>query len=225
MKTIIYIDGYNLYYGTLRGTPYKWLDIVQLFEGICHAQNPASQLVQVKFFTAPIKAKISTRKEQAVHSQRLYLNALQTLYPEKVNVIEGFFQINQGSLPRYQKPLDKLDKVEVWRLEEKQTDVNIALHLYDDVIQGNAEQVVLVSNDSDLIPAFAFARKANPNITIGTILPRLFTETGIQRPNNVDLPKLSDWSRHYIRAEELGNAQLPIKIPTKKKPIFKPDYW
>jgi hypothetical protein len=56
MKTIIYIDGYNLYYGTLRGTAYKWLDVVQLFEGICHAQNPASQLVQVKFFTAPIKA-------------------------------------------------------------------------------------------------------------------------------------------------------------------------
>jgi hypothetical protein len=38
-------------------------------------------------------------------------------------------------------------------------------------------------------------------------------------------PKLSDWSRQYIRAEELGNAQLPPKIPTKKKPIFKPDYW
>jgi hypothetical protein len=27
---IAYIDGFNLYYGALKGTPYKWLDIVAL---------------------------------------------------------------------------------------------------------------------------------------------------------------------------------------------------
>ena len=26
-KTIVYIDGYNLYYGLLKGTSYKWLDL------------------------------------------------------------------------------------------------------------------------------------------------------------------------------------------------------
>ena len=26
MRTIAYIDGFNLYYGLLKGTPYKWLD-------------------------------------------------------------------------------------------------------------------------------------------------------------------------------------------------------
>lgn len=25
MKTTLYVDGYNLYYGLLRNTPYKWL--------------------------------------------------------------------------------------------------------------------------------------------------------------------------------------------------------
>jgi hypothetical protein len=34
MQTTVYIDGYNLYYGALRGTPYKWLDVVRLFETI-----------------------------------------------------------------------------------------------------------------------------------------------------------------------------------------------
>lgn len=225
MRTTVYIDGYNLYYGALRGTAYKWLDVVRLFEAICHTQNPATQLQEVKFFTAPIKARISTRKDQALRSQRLYLNALQQLHPERLSVVEGFFQLTKGMLPRYQEPLDKTDKVEVWRLEEKQTDVNIALHLYEDVVQGRAEQVVLVSNDSDLIPAFQFARRAAPALTIGTILPRLHQESGNQRPNNIDLSKLSDWSRHYIREEELQAAQLPDKIPTRKKPIFKPDYW
>ena len=31
MRTCIYVDGYNLYYGRLYGTEYKWLDVVALF--------------------------------------------------------------------------------------------------------------------------------------------------------------------------------------------------
>jgi hypothetical protein len=27
LKTRVYIDGFNLYYGLLRGTPHKWLDL------------------------------------------------------------------------------------------------------------------------------------------------------------------------------------------------------
>lgn len=32
MKTIVYVDGFNLYYGALKGTRYKWLNLWQL----CH---------------------------------------------------------------------------------------------------------------------------------------------------------------------------------------------
>ena len=31
MKTIVYVDGLNLYYSMLRGTPFKWLDLYTLF--------------------------------------------------------------------------------------------------------------------------------------------------------------------------------------------------
>ena len=31
-RTRVYIDGYNLYYGCLKGTPHKWLDLLSLFE-------------------------------------------------------------------------------------------------------------------------------------------------------------------------------------------------
>ena len=27
-STAVYIDGYNLYYGRIRGTRYKWVDLV-----------------------------------------------------------------------------------------------------------------------------------------------------------------------------------------------------
>jgi hypothetical protein len=29
-RTIVYIDGFNLYYRALRGTPHKWLDIAKI---------------------------------------------------------------------------------------------------------------------------------------------------------------------------------------------------
>ncbi len=31
VKTNFYIDGFNLYYGAVKGTPYKWLDSSGLF--------------------------------------------------------------------------------------------------------------------------------------------------------------------------------------------------
>jgi len=27
LRTVVYIDGFNLFYGALKGTPYKWLDL------------------------------------------------------------------------------------------------------------------------------------------------------------------------------------------------------
>ena len=32
LRTRVYIDGYNLYYGCLRKTAFKWLDVLALFE-------------------------------------------------------------------------------------------------------------------------------------------------------------------------------------------------
>ena len=225
MKTCVYIDGFNLYYSALRGTSYKWLDVLKLFENICHQQDPASEIVKVKFFTAPIKAKISTRKQQAVQSQRLYIKALQSLYPERLDVIEGYFQLSKGSFPKYQHPIDKKDKAYVWRLEEKKTDVNLALNLYRDANKGHYDQIVLVSNDSDIIPALEYIHEDFPGIKIGTIFPKMTKGQYEVRPTNKELSNLSHWTRQYMREQELIEAQLPEMIPTKKKPIYKPSYW
>ena len=43
-KTIIYIDGYNLYYSRLKNTPFKWFDIVALFrDHVLMPQDPSPQ--------------------------------------------------------------------------------------------------------------------------------------------------------------------------------------
>jgi hypothetical protein len=77
MKTICYVDGFNLYYGCLKNTRHKWLDIHTLFSHILKEQDPRIELVELKFFTAPIKAKIASHGQQAVNSQLNYHRALQ----------------------------------------------------------------------------------------------------------------------------------------------------
>jgi hypothetical protein len=57
MRTIAYVDGYNLYHGRLKYTQFKWLDLQGLLSSILRIQNPSSDLTAVKLFTASIKAK------------------------------------------------------------------------------------------------------------------------------------------------------------------------
>ncbi len=141
MQTIAYVDGYNLYYGLLRNTSHKWLDIVRLITHICYVQNPQARIVAVKYFTAPVKPSVSTRGDIAQHSQDKYHRALQKVYPNQIEIIKGYYTLEKGSLPVYKKTVDKNNRVDVWRLEEKQTDVNIALSIYRDVVKCSCEQV------------------------------------------------------------------------------------
>ena len=55
MRTVVYIDGYNLYYGLLRGTKFKWLDVVVLFQE--HVLDSAAELVDARYYTAPVLAR------------------------------------------------------------------------------------------------------------------------------------------------------------------------
>jgi hypothetical protein len=57
MRTVVYIDGYNLYYGLVRRTNLKWLDLVALFRD--HVLDSSAQLVEVRYYTASILARRS----------------------------------------------------------------------------------------------------------------------------------------------------------------------
>ena len=52
-KTRVYIDGNNLYYGLLKNTPWKWLDLPAF---VAELVGPDHEIVAVNYFTAPIKS-------------------------------------------------------------------------------------------------------------------------------------------------------------------------
>ena len=52
MKTILYIDGFNLFYSAVKGTPLRWLNPVALME----RAFPRNQIIGTKYFTAKVTA-------------------------------------------------------------------------------------------------------------------------------------------------------------------------
>ena len=236
-RTAIYIDGYNLYYGLLRGTDYKWLDVVALFSQIVHTIDPASRVVFVKYFTAPALAKFASHGNDSVSAQNEYLRALESKYPNVFQKVMGAHVYDKKGtyLPRYLegKPFDRRNKVKVWRLVEKKTDVNLAMGMYRDANKRLVDQLVLVSNDTDAEPVLKALKDDFPCVRIGLIVPLSRPNCdGAEnrppkngRPANATLSKYAHWKRLYIRDDELEKALLPDQVATPKKPAQKPPHW
>jgi hypothetical protein len=137
-RAIVYIDGYNLYYSRLRETTYKWLDLVALFrDQIIKPQLPDATIEAVKYFTAPAMGKFASHGVNSVTAQNEYHRALKAKYPGDIEIILGYHNVEEARLMSYREPPNKSDRLSVWRIEEKQTDVNIALSIYRDVAHGN----------------------------------------------------------------------------------------
>lgn len=73
MKTIVYVDGFNLYYGSLRKTRYRWLNL----ETLCHNLMPKDNIVRIRYFTSLIKS--NPHDPDQLRRQQIYLRALCTL--------------------------------------------------------------------------------------------------------------------------------------------------
>jgi len=94
LRTSIYIDGFNLYYGLLKNTPYKWLNI----ESLCQAYlNPQLNNIQkIKYFTALVKSRPNDPDQHI--RQQAYIRALKTL--PCLEIIYGTFLTHEITMPR-----------------------------------------------------------------------------------------------------------------------------
>ncbi|MEJ1341371.1 MAG: NYN domain-containing protein [Candidatus Sedimenticola sp. (ex Thyasira tokunagai)] len=222
MRTIIYVDGYNLFYSLLTGSPYKWLDLYTLFDNCIIKQiEPKTETILVKYFTAPVLGSLASDPE-AEPRQAHYHRALKAT--GKVEIIKGFHQkaITTGIPIPAQGEKNSQGKVQVQIMEEKQTDVNIGLHMYRDIMLGNCDQIVLCSNDADLEPALEMIKSDCQKGRIGVILPRR---------NDTDrkatrLLRHAHWKRQIIKDEELEQSQLPEHLlDHRNRTIKRPEKW
>ena len=91
MKTYVYVDGFNLYYGAVKDTPYKWLDINKLSQLLL----PKHSIARIKYFTARVSGRPSDPDQPT--RQQLFLRALRTL--SNLEIIYGHFLTSETYIP------------------------------------------------------------------------------------------------------------------------------
>jgi hypothetical protein len=192
-RSAVYIDGFNLYYGSLRGGPHRWLNLERFFQLL----RPSDDIQAIRYFTALVSGPNRARQE-------LYLRALETL--PLVQTILGRFKTKRvqchvvgcqyTGARFFQAP------------EEKRTDVNIGVHLIDDAYQRLCERFILVSGDSDLVPAIHRLKMRFPEAEVIVYVP----SRDAQRGAAVELRSAADKHRTLPLAL-LRHAHFPPTIP------------
>ena len=159
MKTNVYIDAGNLYFGLLRKRPeYKWLDLVAFAETLLPAGN---YLSGVKYFTSNIKT--FPHDQAAIEHQNLYLQALAAR--GGVQIFFGKYNKNKTWLPVLDErcltcdAVDDRKLIHVMKFEEKRTDVNLATEMLRDAYTTDVRSFALVSGDSDFTAPLDLIRK------------------------------------------------------------------
>jgi hypothetical protein len=140
----VYVDAFNLYYGCLLSTDYKWLDL----HAFCQASFPAAQINRIRYFTARIPANPHDPDKPV--RQDTYFRALRTL--PTLSIHEGHYIRKPVKMPLHPIPAPPTPPtlVKVVKSEEKGSDVNLAAYLLIDAGDNDFEGAVIVTNDSDL---------------------------------------------------------------------------
>lgn len=208
-RTSVYIDGFNLYYGALRGSRERWLNL----EAFARQLLPRNDVHQIKYFTALVKPRPQDPTQPA--RQQAYLRAIKTLPIVEVHL--GHFLVHPKRLPLAAPPNTV---VEVLCPEEKGSDVNIAAHLLMDGFRGLYDAAVVISNDSDLATPINMVR-TQLGKTIGVVNPQ------INGPSSHPSKTLQSVASFFwtLRRSYLSRNQFPASLTDATGTITKPASW
>jgi hypothetical protein len=201
----LYLDGFNLYYGALKKTPYKWLDLGRL----CQMLLPDDDIQEIYYFTARVSSR--PNNPSSAHDQGLYLRALKTI--PNLHIKYGHF--TKHSVPMYLSNVEPAQKVWVEKTEEKGSDVNLASYLLRDAFQNRFDLAVLITNDSDLAEPVRIVRE-DLNLPIGILNPHQF--------HSRELRQYATFIKR-IRQGDLLSSQFPNMVTDRKGTFAKPQGW
>jgi uncharacterized LabA/DUF88 family protein len=207
VKTFVYVDAFNLYYGAVKDTPYKWLDL----QALCRVMIPKNQVARIKYFTARIQPRANDPGQPT--RQQVYLRALQTL-PD-LQIIYGHYLSHVVWMPLTNPGAGQKPFVQVIKTEEKGSDVNLASHLLLDAFDNAFDCAVVVSGDSDL------------RAPIQMVLSRFHKTVGVLNPQKIPCKALQTIARFYkhIREPALQASQFPPVLTDAQGTFHKPSSW
>lgn len=207
MKTNVYIDGFNLYYGALRGSAFKWLDLGALSKNLL----PKNTINRIRYFTARVKS--SARDPHQDARQDAYLRALRTI--PNLEIHESQFLSHVVNMRLASPQPGGPYTVKVLKTEEKGSDVKLATYLLLDAFAKEYEVAVVISNDSDLEEPIRVVSELM-GLKVGVINPHA-------KPSR-ELLKLATFYKP-IRRGVLSASQFPNPVIGSAGSITKPSGW
>ena len=210
MRTVIYVDGFNLYFRALKNQTYpcKWLDIQAACIKLLSRENV---VVGMKYFTARVSA---TKRDpnKALH-QQIYIRALRQVTPN-FEVIYGQFATHEVEKTLF-TPINGMRRAKVYETTEKGSDVNLAVHMVNDAWRNKFDCAVLLSGDSDLAEAIRLIKANHSKKVVGVISA---SKTGMSKELVKECSFMRAMSRNLI-----ANSQMLNPIPNSN--ISKPVDW
>jgi uncharacterized LabA/DUF88 family protein len=154
-RTIVYIDGFNLYHSIDDlGEPHlKWLDLWSLSEKLLRGDQT---LTAVKYFTA-----YATWRHSSYRRHQRYVAALESV---GVTPVVGRFKAKTVRCHA------RCHQTYITH-EEKETDVNVGVHLMADALRDRFDRALIVSADTDLNSALNCTRAEAPAKRIDMVAP------------------------------------------------------
>lgn len=210
MRIVGLVDGFNLYHSLKlasepSGVPVKWLDLRAVFSAFLPHIGRDAELGEVYYCTA-LAHHIAEHKPGVVARHRQYIAALQAT---GVIVLEGRFKEGRAWCRRC--------RTKYPRWEEKESDVALALRVFEVFHAEQADAVMLVTGDTDLVPAVLSARRLFPGRLIYTLFP-------YKRKNN-ELARASHRSFN-LKPATYARCQLPaiVELPGGRT-VRRPESW
>jgi uncharacterized LabA/DUF88 family protein len=210
-RAIVYVDGFNLYYGCLKGSSYKWLDLEKL-SSLLLKEN--YDIEKIYYCTAKL---IDYKKDGVATRQGFYLSALRSI--KNLSIIFGKFKKREKSV-FIDPPLDVVlhsgtapVKKSIFKgtsFEEKGTDVNLATQLLIDLYENNFDTALVISNDTDYKMAVHQVRKRGKKIFV--------VSTKLNHDPDVELREVSSKSSRKLTEQLLKDSQFPDIVGDIRKP-------
>ena len=214
MSVNVYVDGFNLYYGAVKGTPYKWLDLGAL----CQRLLPGATIHRIRYFTARVSP--SPSDPGTATRQDVYVRALRTI--PNISIHFGHFVQWPRLLPQY--PLayphgaQVPQAVQVLKAEEKGSDVNLGVYLVRDCFTRDFSEAAIISNDSDLAEAVRIVTQEG-QCAVKVVNPH--------RHNRISRELCAVSSSHManINPSVLRSCQFPTTLIDSVGTFCKPPTW
>jgi uncharacterized LabA/DUF88 family protein len=203
-RVSFFVDGFNLYYSLKNlakernDASIKWLNLHSLLSSYLREDE---ELASIHYFTAiyPFNG------QGTMNRHRNYIKALKS---KDVKIIEGEFKKKD----RYCSNC----RTRFASAEEKNTDVNIAIHLFKNAFLDSYDKAVVVSGDSDILNAIKEVKSCFPEKEIGILPP-------YGKWSN-DLRKHADFVIK-MKQNHIAKHKFPIQINFNETKINCPPKW